>query len=172
MAGTIKVYSAVDAVVDGVNLPTFGSMVTPIKEAAITGGKRRLRLPFVVPFGQRISLWSWADTRGFDYAEIRLPKGGYLNLAWSVQNVNSEAFQSPTGAKQWNFKDMSCVSPHAFDSDRAYWLSSTSTYAGDTGGEPALWLDGTKVLGVISEFQVRNPSADTDVEGEIYIIGE
>lgn len=174
MAGKIKVYHAVDLVVNGEQQPGSGSMVSPIKEASLTTALRRIPgRRILVPADTKMTIWQWSDTNGFDYLSLIVRGSGYLRVAWRVEPVTSETNQTPTGAsKMWHHRSLSCIAPLVMDTDRVYHDSTASNVVGDSLDLPTLWSAGTKVNGVISRIAVWNEDTEDPVECELYVVGD
>lgn len=162
MSKVLEVYWAVVLTGDGVTDVLAGSLTTPQKSVTVTDGKnvRALTIPMDASESNKVA-WTWTDTEGFEFAIFWVLDDGYVNAGVQVDTATSEANQSPTGTTpRWMHRNLSCVGPMIIDTDRAYTHATAGTVSGDSAGNPTLWADGSKVSGVVSKIEFRNPGTD------------
>lgn len=171
MSATIRSYDALDIVAGGAQQPGFGSMHVPIHEATITGGTNIIpgrQIP--IPAGEKVVIWEWADTSGFESFKFRIIGAGFLRVAFLVeQTTNGEVDETPNGKPVWMHLNKSCVNAFSLDSDRCLSHDTDATVDGDTAGEPTLWSASSTFEGVISKVMVWNIGTDT-VNIEMHVI--
>lgn len=170
MAGTIRAYHGLDLVVNGETKQGFGSMHAPIHEVSITAGTAQVVREIVIPANSKVTIWEWAQTRGFELLSFRIKGTGYLRVAWQVKTVTSPTDETPNDEPVWNHASKSCVDSFSLDSDRVYTHATDATVSGDTAGEPSLWASGTKVNGVVSKVMVWNEDTTNSVTIVLFVV--
>lgn len=171
MPGIIRCYHHIDLTVNGIRNAGFGSVFYPVHETAILGGG--MLIPgreLVIRPSEKVEVWNWWQTRGFELFAIRVIGGGYLNIAWQVQQVNNENEQVPSGNPVWHHASKSCADVLVIDSDRCMSHSSPSVVASDSSNMPALWSDDSAYNGVISRIVAWNRSTQSEVRASIYVV--
>jgi len=159
MSKVLEFYWALVLTGNGTSDVLAGSMTTPQKSVTIADGKnvRFLTIPMDASESNKVA-WNWTDTEGFEFACFWVLDNGYVNAAVQVDTPTSEANQTPAGTTpRWNHRNLSCVAPMVLDTDRALTHATAATVSGDSAGNPTLWADGSKVDGVDSKIEFRNP---------------
>lgn len=164
MAADVNVYFAIEGVLNGEPVQSFGSGVVPVageaKELDSTTEPRFI--PLKVPAGEIVDLWAWADTNGYDLLTIKIKGGAGTVVVWERYSAATSATDlTPTGTNPfWFNSELSCVGVHNRDSDRAYGHATAATAIGDTAGAPTLQASGSKFKGVADLIQVENEGDD------------
>ena len=174
MAAEISVYLGVVTVVDGVAAPDYGSLIVPIKgeAAALNSGEGIVVRRVVVPAGQIVTGWAWADTSGFALVAAKAAGGeGFVQVGIRYNAAVSEVDLTPTGStNHWKETSLSCVGVWMRDTERAYIHATAATEVGDTAGLPTVWSSGSRVLGVADKIVFNNEDATNDVLIDLLIV--
>lgn len=162
MAGELRVYQAIAALIDGEPQPDFGSVILPQKAVSIAAsGVSAIIRRVVVPAGGTVQAWAYGQTGRFSMLAYHVVGGGYVYAASRYsQNTNG----SPDGTKLgWQHHGRSCVAAQIFDSDEGYTDSVAANIAGDTAAMPTLWSSGTKVRGIMDILALKNEGTENVV---------
>lgn len=172
MAAEISVYSAVVLTVGGEHFGDVGSMTVPVKGAAasIDDGRATINRRVVVPAGEMVTAWEWADTSGFTHMRLAVVGGeGYVHVGVRYNAPTSDDDLTPTGSiHQWETRGLSCNGDASWDTERAYIHATAATAVGQTNGYPTVWSSGSKVLGVADVVAINN-EGDEDVVVDMFV---
>lgn len=164
MAADVSVYCAIEGILSGVPVQSFGSGVVPVageaKELDSTTAPRVL--PIKVPAGDLVDVWAWADTNGYDLITAKIEGGAGTLVWWTRYSAATSATDlTPTGTNAfWFNREMSCVGVNQYDSDRAYGHATAATNVGDTAGSPTCQASGSKFKAVADKIMVENEGDD------------
>ena len=125
----------------------------------------------LVPAGEMVTAWEWADTSGFQFVRAAVRGGeGYVQVAVRYNSPTSSTDLTPTGStNHWKERGMSCFGVFQMDTERAYIHATAASEVGQTANYPTVWSDGSRVLGVADVLAFFNEGTD-DVVVDLLVV--
>ena len=169
MAGEISVYHMLSVTIDGEQKPDCGSRSVPVKgsAASITDGVGGIyEREVLVPAGEMVTAWEWAQTNGFQHLTARIKGGeGFVQAAmrYNATTDGEDDLTPDPGINHWKDRSMSCAGVFEFDTERAYIHATAATEVGETSDYPTVWSSGSRVLGVADVLAFYNEDTEDDV---------